>query len=141
MDDIIDQLEEAILADDVQAAAEHFMAQALPLFEGLTEEQLQTAGIDGEEQQLAWWGAYQQYVALMEERVLSACLAENPSLSREVVYAQLMGVAEAPAVEQGAAAMRQCAKFLLSMFEAGLDLGFGPRPEPPDGAGEAVDEN
>ncbi|CAE8590659.1 unnamed protein product [Polarella glacialis] len=140
--DVVEQLEEAVLADEVQQAAEEFLLRRLPLFECMTDDQL--AFGNAEEQRLEWHEVYREYAALMEDLVLQACLAESPNLCREDVYAELSRVAESP--DEASAAARSCACFFLSMFEydsflsmmkelvrrqrGGLELSFGARPRP-----------
>mmetsp|Transcript_32635 Transcript_32635/g.69996 ORF Transcript_32635/g.69996 Transcript_32635/m.69996 type:complete len:167 (-) Transcript_32635:357-857(-) len=118
LEDVIDQLEEAVLADDVQEAVNAFLEQAIPTFDSLTDEQLSsTTNLGAEEQQLGWYDSYKTYVALLEDRVLASCLDELPGCSRQDIYTQLMAIAEAPAVEAEAADRRRTVKFLLSAFE------------------------
>eukprot|EP00929_Paragymnodinium_shiwhaense_P020060 TRINITY_DN13496_c0_g1_i3.p1 TRINITY_DN13496_c0_g1~~TRINITY_DN13496_c0_g1_i3.p1 ORF type:complete len:173 (+),score=57.40 TRINITY_DN13496_c0_g1_i3:71-589(+) len=121
MDGIVDVLEEAALSDDVQGLCEQFALQWLPVFEELTDDELQRAAnvdlISSRENRLQWHEAYKAYTSFMEERVLDACLADEPSLTKEAVYAELTRIAEAPADDADAAEGRSTARFLLSMFE------------------------
>mmetsp|Transcript_12577 Transcript_12577/g.16943 ORF Transcript_12577/g.16943 Transcript_12577/m.16943 type:complete len:153 (-) Transcript_12577:84-542(-) len=152
MADVVEQLEEVMLADDVQAAIDEFIRERLPLFESMGEDLLSRPGAEGEDQQLEWHRAYQEYTALMEERVLQAYLAQEPQLDREALHAALARLAEVPAEGEAVeVAARVHARFLLSVFEydsflgmmkeqvrcrrAGAAFGlFARRPQLPEGA-------
>merc|ERR1719183_2012360 len=96
-DDVLDVLEEAILDESVQKSAEQFMAQHLHLFEGMTDEQLTRGGCEGEEQSIAWHQVYKQYTDMMEQWVIGTCIARDPRLNADYIYAVLSNIAVAPA--------------------------------------------
>ncbi|CAJ1383009.1 unnamed protein product, partial [Effrenium voratum] len=107
MADVLEILEDVIALDEVQSAAQAFMRSKLPLFEGIDMHN----ALELQEQRLEWHAAYREYVALMEERVLSACAVEVPEVSREAILAQLAAVSDEADED------RKHARFLLSMFE------------------------
>eukprot|EP00928_Gymnodinium_smaydae_P029013 TRINITY_DN21974_c0_g1_i1.p1 TRINITY_DN21974_c0_g1~~TRINITY_DN21974_c0_g1_i1.p1 ORF type:complete len:211 (+),score=46.00 TRINITY_DN21974_c0_g1_i1:52-684(+) len=116
-DDILDALEEAIVADEVQQAGEQFLLQSLPLFEDMTDEQLNADSLGEDEHRLEWHEAYKTYVSLMEHKVIDVCAASNPSFTSEGIYKALSSIAEAAPDDEASGAAKLWARFLLSMFE------------------------